>query len=159
MIPSWKNAITLDKSLAGWAVVLRRWCLFNLVGLFGIFIQAGTLVLLHELAKMHYLIATPLAVEAAVLHNFLWHERWTWIDRTSGDRSGVIARLARFNLTTGVVSIVGNLGLMVLFVGGLGAHYAVANMASIVLCSVINFLVADRFVFKDKQAPGAAEAL
>jgi putative flippase GtrA len=30
---------------------------------------------------MNYLLATALAVETAVIHNFLWHQRFTWSDR------------------------------------------------------------------------------
>ena len=35
-----------------------------------------------------------LAVEAAILHNFLWHERWTWSDRAAAGRR--LDRLAAF---------------------------------------------------------------
>ena len=59
---------------------LRRWCVFNGIGLAGAAVQLAVLWMLLA-ARVHYLPATLLAVEAALLHNFLWHERWTWSDR------------------------------------------------------------------------------
>jgi len=62
-------------------------------------------------------------------------------------RSRWIARLARFNSTTGMISILGNVLFMKIFVGELGLHYLLGNVASIASCAVLNFLVSDRFVF------------
>ena len=31
---------------------------------------------------VNYLMATLVAVEAAILSNFVWHYRWTWRDRS-----------------------------------------------------------------------------
>lgn len=45
----------------------------------------------------------------------LWHERFTWLDRVSASSW---SRLAKFNLTTGLFSIVGNVVLMRVLVGG-----------------------------------------
>ena len=114
----------------------------------GVGIQVTALIILHSWYHMNYLPATALAVEAAVLHNFLWHERWTWYDLTKDDRPGRWARLCRFNLTVGTMSIGENLLLMVLLVGRLDMHYVVANLVAITLCSVVNFLASDRLVFR-----------
>ncbi len=126
---------------------LRRWCVFNLVGFLGITVQLACLFVLRSWIGLHYMLATALAVESAVLHNYFWHEHWTWADRTGRARNSVLSRLARFNLTTGVVSISSNLVLMGLLVDGLGIHYLAANLLSITLCSAVNFLVSDHFVF------------
>jgi putative flippase GtrA len=128
--------------------VLRRWLKFNSVGAMGIGVQLAALTLLAGQLGLHYMAATALAVEAAILHNFLWHERWTWADRFAGKRTGSWRRLMHFNLTTGAVSILGNLLFMRLFVGTLGMHFLVANVTTIAACSVLNFLVSDRLVFQ-----------
>jgi putative flippase GtrA len=93
---------------------------------------------------MHYLWATALAVEASVLHNFIWHRRWTWADRPE---SSAALALLRFNGTNGATSLAGNLALMLLFVGLLKLNPLAANMITIGICSVVNFALADRFVF------------
>jgi putative flippase GtrA len=93
---------------------------------------------------MNYLLATALAVEVTVLHNFFWHERFTWSDRKTRDR---FTRLLKFNLTTGFFSVAGNLAFTKLLVGTAGLNYLVANVISIAACSVINFFLNDRVVF------------
>lgn len=128
--------------------VLWRWVTFNVVGLMGVGVQLVALIMLHRWFDLDYLPATALAVEAAVLHNFLWHERWTWQDRIPVDQTGTWARLCRFNLTIGTMSIVQNLVLMELLAGRLHMHYVVANLVGITICSVVNFFASDRLVFR-----------
>ncbi len=65
---------------------LVRWYKFNLVGMMGIAVQFGALLLLKSALHVNYLAATAIAVETAVVHNFIWHEHFTWADRTKLDR-------------------------------------------------------------------------
>lgn len=123
-----------------------RWLKFNAVGAGGIVVQLAALTLFKSGLRLDYLAATALAVEAAVIHNFFWHERFTWADRTSGSSW---ARFAKFNLTTGLFSIVGNVLVMKALVGGAHLNYFVANILTIATCSILNFVVSDRFVFEE----------
>ncbi len=129
--------------------MLRRWATFNVVGIMGVGVQIITLTMLLGWSIMDYLPATALAVEAAILHNFLWHERWTWSDRTGSHDSGRFSRLLRFNLTIGTLSIGQNLLFMQLLVGWLEIHYLLANLMAIAFCSVLNFVASDRLVFRE----------
>lgn len=126
---------------------VSRWMKFNLVGAVGIAVQLLMLGLLTA-CGVGYMLATALAVETAVLHNFVWHERFTWIDRRNGNFLHSVVRLLRFNLSTGAVSIVGNLLLMRLLVGQVHLRPILANMIAIAACSIINFIVSDRWVFR-----------
>jgi putative flippase GtrA len=123
----------------GWV----RWVKFNAVGAVGIAVQLGTVAVLKTGFHIDYLFATALAVEAAVLHNFIWHEAFTWADRKAKDR---LSRMLKFNLTTGIFSIAGNLALTKLLVE-IGINYLAANAISIAVCSAINFFLNDRLVF------------
>ena len=124
-----------------------RWLKFNAVGAGGIVVQLAVLALLKSGLRLDYLAATACAVEAAVIHNYLWHERFTWADRASGSSW---ARFLKFNLSTGLFSIVGNVLVMKGLVGGAHLNYFVANILTIATCSVVNFLVSDRFVFQER---------
>jgi putative flippase GtrA len=143
--------VTLDS----WQITLRRWLKFNAVGGIGIGVQLAVLAVLKSGLHLDYLLATGLAVEAAVIHNFLWHERYTWADRSGGNS---ILRLAKFNLTTGMSSILGNLAAMKLLVGVLGLPYLPANGITIAACSSVNFVVSDRVVFEPAGPKAAREA-
>jgi putative flippase GtrA len=132
-------------------LLLRHWLKFNAVGAIGIVVQLAALAILKGLLHMEYLAATAVAVEIAVLHNFMWHERWTWADRVAakGEVRLLWVRLVRFNLSTGVVSIAANLLFMRLLVGQLHVQYLAANILSIAAASLANFLLSDLFVFRD----------
>lgn len=132
-----------------------RWLKFNAVGGIGIVVQLITMVVLIHEFHVNYLLATALAVEAAILHNFLWHERFTWADRVQISARESAGRFLKFNLTTGTFSILGNMMLMWLFAGIVGLPYVPANLFTIATCSIINFLVTDRFVFRVIDAPPA----
>lgn len=127
---------------------LKRWFVFNFVGLMGIVVQLAALLSLTSGFQLNYLIATALAVETAVLHNFFWHERWTWADRTKDHRRAVLSRLLSFHLTNGVISIAGNLILMKFLVGRADFPYVPANLLAIAVCAILNFLAGDRIVFR-----------
>jgi putative flippase GtrA len=130
-----------------WRTTGVRWLKFNVVGGIGIAVQLLVLAGLKTGLHLDYLIATALAVEAAVVHNFLWHERFTWVDRTA--KAG-FSRFVTFNLTTGAFSIMGNVLLMKLLVGVAALHYLVANGITIAVCSIVNFALSDKFVFRRK---------
>jgi putative flippase GtrA len=128
---------------------MRRLVRFNTVGFIGFAVQIALLWLLTR-AGVHYLAATAIAVEAAILHNFAWHERWTWRDRPAQPGSR-FAQLARFHVVNGGVSLAGNLLLMPALVHGAGLPIVAANLVAVLACAAINFAGADRLVFSHKM--------
>lgn len=130
--------------------LIGRIAKFHTVGLVGAGVQLVALTFFKSVAGIRYLPATALAVEVAVLHNFCWHERWTWGERTRrAPGLGLrLTRLLRFNLTTGLVSIASNLVLMRVFVGTFHLHYLPANVLAIATTSLANFLYSELFVFR-----------
>jgi putative flippase GtrA len=139
-----------------------RFLRFNAVSGLGIFVQLAVVTLLVGVAGLHYLVGTAVAVEMAVLHNFAWHERWTWRERRATDgggedppaRSGgsVFFRCLAFHAGNGCVSLLGSLALLPLLVGVLGLHYLVANLATIAATGLLNFVISDRLIFTAPQA-------
>ena len=120
-----------------------RWAKFNAVGAIGVAVQLSVLATLIQLGT-HYLLATALAVEAAVLQNYYWHTRWTWKGREGS--------LWRFHLANGLLSLISNLVWMRMFTGWLGIPPLPANLMAIALTSTANFLLGDRWVFARKSA-------
>lgn len=138
-------------SAGGW----ERWCKFNGAGLLGVGIQMAVLAVLTY-AGMGYLVATLLAVECAVLHNFVWHELFTWGDRARVAPRGWPRRLLHFHLANGLISIGGNILLMGWLVGILGGPVLLSNLLAIVLCGTANFVVSDHFVFSAQRSGDAS---
>ena len=133
----------------------RRWLKFGAVGLVGVGVQLAVLALLTK-CGVNYLVATALAVEIALLHNYAWHRRWTWADRDASS-----GRLLRFHLANGLVSLVSNLIWMRVLTGALGVPAVPANLAAIGATSLLNFALGDRWVFtrSTQDARGGVESL
>ena len=117
---------------------------FYFVGAIGIVVQVLVLAGLKSGLNLNYLAATLLAVEAAVIHNYLWHERFTWADRND---QAAFMRFLKFNFGSGAISLMGNVVGMAMLAGVAKINYVVANVVSVAGCSLVNFLVSDRLVF------------
>ena len=84
-----------------------RWAAFAGVGIIGFASPSGGRRAAHSRqrarsARFDFVIA----VEITLLHNFAWHERWTWRERAGGGPARVLVRLARVHAGTGVASLV-----------------------------------------------------
>ena len=128
---------------------MTRFVRFIVVGAIGLGVQLAILAALDG-AGWPLVPATLAAVEAAVLHNFFWHECWTWADRRGGSRAD---RLARFHASNGLTSLVGN-GVLTWCFAALGLGVTSANLAAVASCAVVNFTASDRLVYRDKSGPG-----
>ena len=104
----------------------------------------ATLVLLADYLAVNLVVATVAAVAAAVVHNFVWHLRWTWSDRRG---ASVPSLLVRFASANGLVAFVGNGVLVSALVEGLGVPTVAASLVAIAACAVANYALADRLVF------------
>lgn len=127
--------------------VWKRWGIFNLVGFIGFAVQLAVVFLMRRFLSVSYLLATFVGVETAVLHNFLWHEHFTWADIVSRFRHAVVRRLIRFHLANGMISIGGNMVFTWILVERFHFPYLLANAVAVLICSLVNFIAADRLVF------------
>lgn len=125
--------------------IVVRWLKFNTVGIGGAAVQLCVLSLLQHFTSIPYLFAIILAVEVAILHNFVWHEAWTWHGKPAEDRWW---RLLRFHLGNGSVSIVSNVVLTYFYKEIVGLPLVAANFAGIVTAALLNFWVAQAWVFR-----------
>ena len=106
---------------------------FALVGSAGVLVNSGALYVLYEWVRMPLVAASALAVEMAILHNYLLNDRWTF-----GRRLPSLGRFAKFNLVSlgGLLITTGTLYGLVHF---LGLHYLLANLIGIGLATLWNF--------------------
>ena len=126
-------------------VAARRPLAFLAVASGGFLLQTVTVALLTHVSSVTPELATAIAVEIAVLHNFFWHERWTW-----GDRAAARSRLRRFGayqLVTGSTSLAGNLLVVAAAVRLFSIDVTSANVIAVVVMSIANYTIADRWIF------------
>ena len=130
-----------------------RYLRFNTVGVLGVGVQLVALATLERYLPHRVTLATGLAVELTLVHNFVWHWQLTWRDRRSD--ASPFGTLLRFQLSNGLVSLVGNVVLMRVLAQQTHMPLLLANLLAILCCSSANFLLGDRWVF----APGATVSL
>ena len=132
---------------------VRRWTRFNAVGAAGVCVQLGVLAVLVHGLRLNALVATGIAVEAAVLHNFFWHQRWTWRDRPALSIQVTVSRFVQFQLLNGLISLAGNLALVAVITWAFHLDPMLGNLIAISVCSLANFAASDALVFADRRTP------
>ena len=159
MQPRWWLRLQFDADLGrqGGAMTpiaqgLVRLFRYSLVGGLGLALKFCVLTGLVKLAGVGYLSATACAVEAAILHNFVWHMHWTWGDRSQGlSWQQVLWWLAKFHLANGAVAMAVNLAVMRLLVGDLRLHYLPANVIATIAAGLAGFTISNFLVFVSRQ--------
>ena len=122
-----------------------RWMRFNIVGVVGFLLQSATLWLLVRWAGFTTGVAVTIAVMAAVSHNFVWHERVTWPDMPRERR---LRRWLAFQASTGILSVLSNLGITMIVMTATGLTVVPANVIAVALASFGNFWINDRLIFR-----------
>jgi putative flippase GtrA len=125
---------------------------FVVIGMLGFAVQMAVAAVLLA-AGLSPLLATALAIEAAIVHNHAWHRRWAWRDRTAGHAWP--RTLWRAHLGVGGASLA--MGLVTVAVLRGRVSPAIAQAIAVGLCATANFLLADRWVFRSR--PEAARAV
>ncbi|MGD2083714.1 MAG: glycosyltransferase family 2 protein [Chromatiales bacterium] len=136
---------------------MRRFLKFCIVGATGVVVNLGIFTVLLRLGLDKY-IASPIAIEASIISNFLLNNGWTFGDRRTGRR--LHAKGLRFNL----VSVLA-LGLSYSTFVVLSALFAdvqpqIHQLAGILPAVVVNYLMNSRWTFAPvRPTPAAVDAV
>ena len=122
---------------------------FAAVALIGFVVQVILIELLSQTLSWPLAVSTMVAVEVAVLHNFVWHEQWTWRHRVMGTNR--LQRLAMFHATNGLTSITGNVAFAEILVRTSALNSFSRSVVSVALTGMLNFIAADRMVFRARR--------
>lgn len=120
--------------------VVRRALKFAAVGTAGLVVNTAALYMLHGWARLPVPLASALAVELAIGHNYLLNDWWTFAVRRPS-----LQRFAKFN-----ASALGGLGVNVLTVWaliGFGTYLLVANALAVAVGFAVNFAFSARWVW------------
>jgi len=125
--------------------LFTRWIRFSAGGTYGSLLQLLALMILAKWLPLAW--ATAVGVEIAVLHNFIWHELYTWQDRYVPGLRALGGRFIRFQIANGVISLLGNVVVTSLLHERLCVPLAIANLAAIAACGAFNFAASEWLVF------------
>jgi putative flippase GtrA len=129
-------------------ITIKKWIRFNAIGVMGVGLQLLLLSFFRTFFHFGYLLSTAIAVQCALIHNFFWHQRWTWKSAVPSTRKESLRRFVKFNSSSGSISILGNLGFTSLIVQAIHLPYLISNLLAIATCNIANFLLARNFAFR-----------
>ena len=119
--------------VARWRTPAVRFVRFGIVGASGTAVNEGLLALGHGVWHLPLLLASAIAIECAIISNYLLNDRWTFKHRRPA-----WSRFLRFN-TVSLVSLVVNLGILALLTRATHMHYLWANIIGIGIAFLVNF--------------------
>jgi putative flippase GtrA len=141
---------------AGWAALAARlgpgttrFVRFGLVGLSGLVVNTLALALLSGALGLNYLVGVVLATQASTTWNFLLSERWVF--DVSNARFAAVNRYLQFSALNNTALLVRG-PVVVALTSGLGLHYLVSNLVSLILLMVARYVLADRFIWSKQVA-------
>ena len=125
---------------------------FMLIGVLGFIVQMLVATALLT-AGLQPVLATVLAIEAAIVNNHVWHRRWAWRGRAAAPWP---VTLLRAHVGAGGASLVVG-GLVVAGLTG-RVPPLLAQVIAVAICAASNYWIADRWIFR-RAVPAMALAL
>jgi len=119
---------------------------FSIVGVIGAGINTGFLWILTDLAGLYYLFSSVVAIEIAIMMQFMMNDRWTFRDRKTTDAGQFIKRIFKSNLwRSGGLAV--NVGVLYLFTAYIGVYYLLSNIFGIVCAFSLNYILESRLTW------------
>ena len=132
-----------------------RFVKFSIVGLSGMIINLVALYINREVLFknidpewIRLNLSLGLAIFFATINNYLWNRKWTWLDRKGKTKYGFFPQMGQYFIACGLA-----IGLQFVFTLLLAQfmHYLIANIISIVLAAVLNYLLNDIWTFATRK--------
>jgi dolichol-phosphate mannosyltransferase len=146
-----RSKATISEGLRYLSLLARlRFARFGAVGASGLVVNTALLAILTDVVGLFYVVSAVIATQGSTLWNFCLTERWVFGDRAHKRSAGT--RLALFFLMNNTALAVRG-PLLILLTSGLGIHYAVSNVLSLVALTLVRFGLADTWIWA-KAPPG-----
>ncbi len=114
---------------------------FGMVGGSGVVVNLGVVALLRFITELPLEIRSLLAIETAIITNFILNYHWTWKDRKSDASGHKRLVFIKFNTSSGLIAFIFNYLPLLLFVNLLGWNEDLSNIIGIGVASLANFLI------------------
>lgn len=117
---------------------------FLAVGLSGLFVNTLLMYLFTDLLGIFYLISAVLATQGSTTWNFILTERWVFAGRNN--RNKLWLRAAAFFIMNNAMLLLRG-PMLAIFVTWLGMNHLLGNLLSLVLMTVLRYMIADNMIW------------
>jgi putative flippase GtrA len=126
----------------------QRFARFGAVGASGVVVNQSLLVALHGGLGWPLLPASAVAIETAIVSNFVLSSVWIWRYDFEGSWRRIAQKFAQYQAATLFSSLGVNAGVLAALVYWLDVPYWLANLAGIGAGMGLNFLAGELWVFR-----------
>jgi dolichol-phosphate mannosyltransferase len=148
-----KSKATIREALRYLSLLARlRFARFGIVGASGLVVNTLLLALLTDVVGLFYVVSAVIATQGSTLWNFCFTELWVFADREH--KRGRVARMTLFFLMNNAALAVRG-PLLILLTSGLGVHYVLSNLITLIGLTLLRFAVADTWIWAKAGAKHA----
>ena len=121
---------------------------YSLVGVSGVFVNLGLYFLLTRYYEISELVAPLIAIESALISNFILNNFWTFGKRITQSRIRV--KFVKFHLVSGFSALINYSAFLTLFLV-FGLYDILANLIGIGLAAIVNYLINYNWTWKGNK--------
>lgn len=127
---------------------------FATVGALGLVINQVLLWLLVDVLHVgHLLVAAAIATQGSTTFNFIGTEAWVFGARRVGGSAGILKRFVVYDAVNSTALLVRLPLLQFLTAGYVHMNYLVANLITLVLLTLVRFVIADSVIWSNRFLP------
>jgi dolichol-phosphate mannosyltransferase len=119
---------------------------FSIVGGIGAGINTGFLWLFTDLAGIYYLYSSVVAIEIAILMQFLMNDRWTFKEQRTTHVAQLMTRILKSNIWRSGGLVV-NVGVLYFLTEYADVYYLLSNIVGIFCAFLLNYLMESRLTW------------
>ena len=133
--------------------LLFRGTRYMVVSWVGMLVNTACLYLFKGVLGIPIIPASMMAIEIAIIHNFVWYRNWAWGDRREQQRERLpfFRQLLLYNVATGLVDLIVNVSILWLLYRVFGVYYLIANIIGMILGPFIKFWLNEKIIFKETR--------
>ncbi|AAB90627.1 GtrA family protein [Archaeoglobus fulgidus] len=120
---------------------------FASVGAFGALINTLILYIFTEYFRVYYIVSSILAIEIAIVVQFILNDRWTFRDKRSSDLRLFLFRLLKSNLWR-VAGIFVNISILYVLTELFKIYYIFSNFVGIGCAFIFNYIMESKLTWR-----------
>ena len=121
---------------------------YSLVGVSGVFVNLGLYLFLTRYYEISEVVAPLIAIESALISNFILNNFWTFSKRVTQSRIRV--KFIKFHLVSGLSALINYSVFLALFLV-FGLFDILANLIGIGLAAIVNYLINSNWTWKNNK--------
>ena len=121
---------------------------YSLVGVSGVFVNSGLYLFLTRYYEISEVVAPLIAIESALISNFILNNFWTFGKRITQSRIRV--KFVKFHLVSGFSALINYSAFLTLFLV-FGLYDILANLIGIGLAAIVNYLINSNWTWKGNK--------